>query len=406
MYKPYKQITAFGDCYGCGVCAAVCPVGIIGLAPDRQGFLRPAVAEDAACRCTGCGLCTESCAALSTEAAPYRNPLAAWAGYSTDPEVRFRSSSGGVGYELARGCVGSGGTFCGVRYDVAERRAEHYIARDEAALAFSRGSKYIQSHSTAGFREALAASRRGEGSGGADGNSGGNMIVGTPCQVASLRRYLRKMRREDDFTLVDFFCHGVPSLLLWQQYVREREATLGTASEAGFRDKRHGWHDSWRIWGRHGDEEIYFSDREDLFYKYYLRGYTTSLPCYACMFRGARSAADLRIGDMWGDKYGADQEGVTAVVAFTERGLAEVEALGRRVIMTAESVDTVMQGQLRADQPVPSMRRQILAALAGGRTERRLSLAEIYRRYRLRLWLWRLGFRIGRRWKEVREQFR
>lgn len=381
----YKEIIGVGNCYGCGVCAAVCPVDIIRFEPDAQGFYRPSVAQGD--KCIDCGLCNESCAALSTDIPAGREAVATFAGYSDDPEVRLSCSSGGVAYELARDCVGAGGVFCGVRYSPETCKSEHYVARNAADLAPSKGSKYMQSDSAAGFKEVLAA------------KGGRGMIVGTPCQIASLRKYLRLGGREEDFTLVDFFCHGTPSLLLWRRYVRDHGQTLGEVTEAGFRNKKHGWQDSWRIWGMRGGKEVYFSEREDMFYKYYLRNYVNHLPCYTCPFRAGQSAADVRLGDMWGEKYAQSREGFSAVAAMTERGL---ETLGRldKVTLLPETFATVVAGQLKTDQPVPSPRRQLLAALSGERT-----LEEIYRRYRLRLWLSRLQFRINRRWERLKTKF-
>ena len=41
------------------------------------------------------------------------------------------------------------------------------------------------------------------------------LFLGTPCQIAGLRKYLRKSY--DNLTLVDLCCHGVPS----QKFLRD-----------------------------------------------------------------------------------------------------------------------------------------------------------------------------------------
>ena len=52
------------------------------------------------------------------------------------------------------------------------------------------------------------------------------LVTGTPCQIDSFRKYIKKFRVEDNFVLMDFFCHGVPSKLVWDKYITEKEKTF------------------------------------------------------------------------------------------------------------------------------------------------------------------------------------
>lgn len=47
------------ECCGCGACVCVCPRGAVEMAPDRYGFLYPAVDVNL---CVSCGLCLRVCA--------------------------------------------------------------------------------------------------------------------------------------------------------------------------------------------------------------------------------------------------------------------------------------------------------------------------------------------------------
>ena len=93
------------------------------------------------------------------------------------------------------------------------------------------GSKYIQSYTLDGFK---AVNRKDK-----------FFVTGTPCQIDSLRRYIRKFRCEGNFVLMDFFCHGVPCAHVWNKYVREKE--LGNIEFVAWRNKLNGWHDSWAM---------------------------------------------------------------------------------------------------------------------------------------------------------------
>lgn len=376
----YKDIIGLANCYGCGVCSAVCPVGIIRFAPDDDGFYRPSVTEGD--KCIECGYCNRSCAALTRDAAVGNTAVAIFSGYSDDDAARLTSSSGGVGYELAKKWVDEGAVFCGVRYDPQKRRAEHYVAHTPAEIGQSKGSKYMQSFSPDGLRQALT-------------HKGKGLITGLPCQIASVRNYLRLRGIEDRFLLADLFCYGVPTQNLWDKYVSENEETLGRADNVVFRDKEGGWHDSYRIRGTRGGETVYLSEREDLYFKFFLRRYVQSLPCYSCPFRRQNSAADIRLGDMWGDKYAADDKGVSVIAAMTEKGWAALQCI-EAVSLHPETAESAIEGQMEKEQPVPAYRGRLLRELAGTRT-----LAEIDKKYRSRLYLWRLGFRVKRRWRKL-----
>lgn len=372
----YKEIIGLENCYGCGVCSAVCPVDIIRFVTDGEGFYRPFV-EDGG-RCIDCGFCSGSCSAISQASAKGNKAVKVFAGWSDDSATRFSTSSGGIGYELAKACIEGGGAFCGARYNAAGRHTEHYLSRTSVEAEQSKGSKYMQSNSPAGLREALA-------------QKGQTTIVGTPCQIASVRNYLNLRGGGDNFLLVDFFCFGVPSVNLWRKYVADYGDTLGCADQVTFRDKAAGWHDSWRIRGLRGGETVYLSEHEDLYYTFFLRRYVQQASCYTCPFRNENSAADIRLGDMWGDKYANDMEGVSVVAAMTEKGLAALQSL-KNVTLHPETVKTGIEGQIKKEQPVPSMRSRLLKELSGP-----LTLERIDKKYRARLYLWRLGFRIKRR---------
>ena len=113
---------------------------------------------------------------------------------------------GGVGFEVGALLLNRGYKVCGVRYNADNNRAEHYIASDVRELIQSAGSKYIQSYTVDAFK---AINRKEK-----------YLVTGTPCQIDSFRRYIQKFRCEDNFVLLDFFCHGVPSMFVWQKYIK------------------------------------------------------------------------------------------------------------------------------------------------------------------------------------------
>lgn len=292
------------ECFGCGLCAVVCPCGALEIKLNRQGFFTPAAYPE---RCIKCGLCERVCPLRSRrEAAAAIGCLAGW---SLDPAVRSKSSSGGIGFELARAALRSGYRVCAAGYDAASGTVRHFVADHEDQLGAAAGSKYLQSFTFDAFAEFRKPGRFA--------------VFGTPCQIAGVREYAELKKRTEDFLLIDFFCHGVPSLRLWQKYLAGAEAATGPVRRARWRTKDlRDWHDSYAI-ALEGDKGALVSGaREgDLFYRFFLGGLCRNPSCVKdCRFQGMSSAADLRLGDAWGEAYGGDSCGVSAVAVYREAG--------------------------------------------------------------------------------------
>jgi hypothetical protein len=126
---------------------------------------------------------------------------------------------------------------------------------------------------------------------------------------------------------MDFFCHGVPSKLMWDKYVKWAEKSVGKLTNVSWRDKHTGWHDSWVMIlngkAQKDDKHTIISKKSegDIFYKLFLGDYCSNPACRRnCRFKYDRSSADIRIGDAWGKIYKKNEEGVNIAVAFTKRG--------------------------------------------------------------------------------------
>ena len=71
------------------------------------------------------------------------------------------------------------------------------------------------------------------------------------------------------------------------------------------------WHDSCNLLIR---EKSFYNSRlsqGDNFYRFFLSDACLGKACYEmCKYKYDRSAADIRIGDLWGDTYKSDEDGV------------------------------------------------------------------------------------------------
>ena len=345
------NISNISNCYGCGICAIVCGKKIIHMRLNKDGFYEPNIDEPE--KCSNCGLCVDVCSYSQKGLSLNESSILSYAAWSKDEAVRRKCSSGGVGFELGRTLIEQGYKVCGVRYNIEKNRAEHYIATTKEELIQSIGSKYIQSYTVDGFK---TINRKGK-----------YLVTGTPCQIDSFRRYIQRLKVEDNFILMDFFCHSVPSMYAWQKYLQMVEKKTGKIVYASWRNKFTGWHDSWAmsIDGEKTGEKVNWHDsynllikgkkgffnsrlsQGDLFYKLFLGDYCCNPACQKkCKYKYDQSSADIRIGDLWGKTYMKDEEGVSALVAFTEKGQKVIKKL-ENCTLQEHPFSVVAEGQMK-----------------------------------------------------------
>lgn len=317
------------ECVGCNACTQRCPVGCISMHADEEGFLYPKVDK---ALCIHCGLCKKVCPVIN-QAAP-REPIKTFAAKNADEAIRRSSSSGGVFHALACNILSDGGVVFGAEFN-SRWSVEHGYTETMHGLKPFQGSKYVQSSIGTAYIDAerfLKAGRK-------------VMFTGTPCQLAGLRRFLRK----DYGSLllsVDVACHGVPSPAVWHAYLESLLAArhIKTVSGIEFRNMRHGWYDyGFSISGRNNQTQPH----RELFYErrvhnLFMRGFLADLylrpSCHACPAKCGKSESDITLADYWSiDKLHPafyDELGVSLVLANSEKGL---ETLNRCNLLTEES---------------------------------------------------------------------
>lgn len=345
-----KNVSEISHCYGCGVCAASCPKHIISLTLDKDGYYEAAIADQS--KCVECGICLDVCAFNHKTCANQSQDEGAWAAWSNNAKLRKKCTSGGIGFEIGRQLIEKGYKAIGCRYNIETQRAEHFVATTIEEYAQSIGSKYIQSFTEEAFKQIDRKQKY--------------FVTGTPCQIDSLRRLIQKYRCEDNFILLDFFCHSVPSMHVWQAYMKLVEPKVGKITYASWRNKLDfGWHhncvmgiDGERTskpvnWNQSIDQLI--TERKcahvgrledaDMFWKMFLGNFIVAPHCQKqCKYKYDNSAADIRIGDLWGKTYKDNEEGVSGVAAFTKRGRDVIKSL-EGVTLTEHPFSLIAEGQ-------------------------------------------------------------
>lgn len=273
------------DCCGCSACASICPKQCIVMVKDNEGFLYPKVDENT---CVNCGLCEKVC----NELHPFdkREPLKVLAAINKDEEIRLKSSSGGIFYILAEKTIKDGGVVFGARFDENWQVFIDYAEDMKGVEAFM-GSKYVQARVANAYKDAkrfLAEGRK-------------VLFSGTPCQIAGLRKFLRKPY--DNLLTVDFICHGTPSPKVWGMYLDEVIKRGCCISSIEFRNKKEGWKNfSFNLRYNEDDNTISMLSpfSQNLYMKAFLQNIILRPSCYDCKAKGCSSQSDVTIADFWG----------------------------------------------------------------------------------------------------------
>lgn len=305
------------QCCGCEACVQRCPKHCIALVEDAEGFLYPKV--DASV-CVDCGLCEKVCPVINQSAE--RQPQAVYAAINPDSDVRQLSSSGGIFSALADAVLSQGGVVFGVCWDKEWRLVFDYAETRDDLYRF-RGSKYLQAHVGDAYIKAEQFLKSGRQV----------LFTGTACQIAGLKKYLR--RDYDNLLAVDVICHGAPSPQVWKKYLGEQlsfiEQNRGSRYQIesiNFRDKSVGWKNynfSIGLKGADGKVE-YFTQpsSQNIFMRGFLRDFYLRPSCYSCPAKSGKSGSDITLGDFWGINQLKpdidDDRGVSAVMVNTARG--------------------------------------------------------------------------------------
>lgn len=311
------------ECCGCSACASICPKHCITMTEDHEGFLYPNVDENT---CISCGLCEKVC----NELHPYdtREPLQVLAAINKNEEVRLKSSSGGIFYILAEKTIREGGVVFGARFDEKWQVVIDYAEDMKNVEAFM-GSKYVQARIDKAYIDAKRFLSEGRQV----------LFSGTPCQVAGLRKFLRKPYI--NLLSVDFVCHGTPSPKVWRMYLDEVVKKSQSVSNVEFRNKDKGWKKfCFKLKYNEDDKTLSLLSPypENHYMKAFLKDIILRPSCYACKAKGCSSQSDITIADFWGIETVFpemdDDKGTGLVFVNTESGKAALDVTQMKVLET------------------------------------------------------------------------
>lgn len=311
-------------CCGCEACVQICAKHCISFDEDSEGFRYPKVDMSL---CVDCGLCEKVCPVLNPS--EERVPEKSYAARNDNESELLLSSSGGMFVLLAKSVIRQGGVVFGAMFD-EEWNVVHGYAETENGIKSFMGSKYVQSRIGFTYTEVRDFLKQGRKV----------LFSGTSCQIAGLKRFLRK--DYDNLLTVDVICHGVPSPKVWRMYldeIKKEAAKDAKISDISFRNKRLGWRKFSFVLNmdnadKANETEEFIADfhRDNPYMKAFLANLILRPSCAKCPAKGGRSQSDITLADFWGiwnvkpEMY--DDKGTSLVLVNSLKGENVIKELG------------------------------------------------------------------------------
>ena len=289
-----RTVCEKNKCSGCKACISICPRQAIEVFDEMQ-FLNAVVDED---KCIDCHLCENVCP-MKNE--PELNEPILWnQGWSNNAEIRKKSTSGGLGRQLAESFINNGGKVCTCVFENDQFKFELINTVDD--LYKIQGSKYVKSNPDKIYIEVKKELQKGEKV----------LFIGLPCQADAVRRFVGE-RYKDKFYTVDLICHGTPSVKLLEKYLCEHNLSLESQPYLKFRDNG--------LYKLLTEPPIEKKGIMDKYMIAFFMGHSFTENCYQCKFAQLKRGSDITIGDSWGSDLSSEVEkGISLILCQTEKG--------------------------------------------------------------------------------------
>ena len=314
-------------CAGCAACFAVCAKRAITMVADSDGFLYPRINDPL---CVNCGRCKKTCP-INNHAVKDNIPIKVYAGFNVDKKILKDSSSGGAFPAFANYIYRSGGGIAAAAFD--ERlELKHIVSFDKRDLPKFQGSKYVQSSMLSVYDDIAAAIQQRKTI----------LFVGTPCQVAGVKAV---MGNTDNLYTIDLVCHGVPSPMIFQHYLRQ----IGCSDndryvDFWFRSKANSAFFLHSFRKKKGVKKIIPLNKHS-FICAYLKGWLHRESCYHCPFAALPRQGDCTISDFWGIigqkvPFGRHFEnGISMIMVNTSKGQTLFEHIKNQLYYEEKTLD-------------------------------------------------------------------
>jgi len=299
-------------CNGCGTCYSICPQSAIKIDKNLKfGIYYASINEDV---CINCGLCLKVCHSKSFFSGPlvenqdlFGDYSSIYTGYATDSILRHRASSGGIIsailHYLIKNSMVDGFVLVKPSLNSPLENVSFISQEIEDIFRYS-GTRYFPIPVNKILKELEKL-------------NGKYVIIGTPCQINSLRLYeeQKKSIREKIFLRISFFCGGVPNLNSHRYYMQQY----------GIKEDRVksiyrgiGWPGN-NVFYLDNGEIIKIPKRPKKIFNKVIHALTffpifSQKRCLLCYDRFGYGS-DISVGDAWLQEYSNDEDGVSLIIS-------------------------------------------------------------------------------------------
>lgn len=271
--------------------------------------------------CIECHLCEKVCAANNN--IDEKKIVGTYAAFNKSEDDRLASSSGGVFRLLAKKTLNAGGMVFGAAFN-SKWEVEHIGIDSISDLPRLQKSKYVQSNTNGIFGKVKKEAESGRSV----------LFTGTPCQCNALSLFLAK--EYDNLIIADVVCHGAPSPLAWNKYLRS--ISDSDVKNVDFRDKKNGWKNYCVSIISDGNEDS-ASFWQNSYMKLFLGDLILRPSCYQCNSKFQNKSSDLTLGDLWGAEQIApdmdDDKGLSLVIVNSKKGEAALREISQQLEIKA-----------------------------------------------------------------------
>jgi len=327
------SICEIENCTGCMACYNACPKHCIKMIYNEDGILIPQIQE---VLCSSCNICSTVCPANKDISAT--NPIETYACWNLDEEKRKTSSSGGIAYTFYEYFVKNNGVVYGCYYDKSLQLKFSKATTLEELQKF-KTSKYSQSYVGEIYKEIFSFLIKNINV----------LFIGTPCQVAGLKSYLRK--DYNNLITIDLICHGVPSQKFIDEYIRSLNLDV-FPDNLSFRGIYNYYFTLYK------NSKIIYSKKsnEDAYYYAFLKKLFLRDSCYKCKYANIKRISDITIGDFWG--LGKEiafefdtSDGVSVALINTKKGKQLFNNIKNEIFFEKRTLDEAVKGNEQLCHP-------------------------------------------------------